>query len=114
MRVTIEGPTVGPEVLEDGCGITPLVVEPDRVVLGVARAADGTGPRLLTFSEGTVRIDGWERHDPVGIDDRQARAGYRLVRRVEDRTGRRFGPTSTWHVSDYQTIGTTPATPVGP
>jgi hypothetical protein len=94
VREIIEGPTVDP----GGTTPVPLVVESDRVVLGVH---DRHGAALLTFRDGSVRVARWMRHDLAELDARQAAAGRRLVRRTEDRAGRAFTDTSAWHVSEY-------------
>lgn len=94
----VEGPTIGPQAAP---GATPLVVEIDRVVLGVSVGGDLASARLLTFRDGAVANDPWVPHDLDDLDARQAVAGRRLLRRCEDRSGRPFTPTSTWHVSTY-------------
>lgn len=101
--LVVEGPTIAPV----GGRTIPLVVEPDRVVLGVC-GADDTGARLLILREGSVANEAWVAHDLEVLDARHEAGGRRLARRSEDRTGRPFGASSTWHVSVYATPPTAP------
>jgi hypothetical protein len=93
-QVVIEGPTCGPT--EPGPVV--LVVEVDRVVLGVSSPG---GARLVVIVDGAASVRPWVTHSLGDLDDEQRAAGLELVTRTEDRSGTPFTPTSPWHVSTY-------------
>jgi len=101
-EVVIEGPTTDPT----GPGPVVLVVEVDRVVLGVCSAGEA---RLVVIADGTTSVRPWVAQSLPDLDAEQRRAGRELVARTEDRSGTPFTSASPWHVSTYR-----PATPPQP
>ena len=93
-RVVVEGPLVDPHE-----GVHALVVETDRVVIGVANR---TAARLVELRDGAVTVRPWDRHDLTAIDAAQAAAGRRLVTRWADRAGAPWQAESPWHVSCFE------------
>jgi hypothetical protein len=94
-QVVIEGPTREPA----GPDPVVLVVEVDRVVLGVCSHA---GARLVVIADGSASVLPWVTHSLQDLDAEQRRAGRELVTRTEDRSGTPFTPASPWHVSTYR------------
>ena len=97
----VEGPTMGPRP-----GVHPLVVETDRVVLGVSLGGEA---RLVELRDGSVEVSGWAPHDLEAIDGAQAREGRRLLSRYEDREGTAWRADSPWHVSRFAPVAGPPA-----
>jgi hypothetical protein len=94
-HVVIEGPTGGPT----GPGPEVLVVEVDRVVLGVSTGGEA---RLVVIVDGAASVRPWVAHSLTDLDAEQRRAGRELVTRTEDRSGTPFTTASPWHVSTYR------------
>lgn len=94
-EVVIEGPTCDPS----GPGPVVLVVEVDRVVLGVSSPGDA---RLVVIVDGSVSVRPWVTQSLPDLDAEQRRAGRELMTRTEDRSGTPFTPASPWHVSTYR------------
>jgi hypothetical protein len=99
--IVVEGPTVEPT----GPGPQVLVVEVDRVVLGVSSA---NSARLVVITDGAASIRPWVAQCLPELDAEQRRAGRELVTRTEDRSGTPFTATSPWHVSTYRGVSASP------
>jgi SAM-dependent methyltransferase len=92
----------------DDSVVSPRTIEPDRVVLTVAKrdpAAQTIAGSHIEITERGIKLRPWlvRYAAPRELDDLAAEVGLELVRRTADWRGTPFDDASTAHVSVYRT-----------